>query len=117
GPFGDKPVFDSPGSRPPAWLARTGRPATPPTTGLAVPSRVLGARIPVELWRSPGGPRRRPPPPPPRLRPRRPQVRQLRRPARLADRGHRRRPPAAHAGRPARPRRPQRALLGLPGLV
>ena len=59
GPFGDKSVIEFPGYRPPAWLARTGRPATPRTTGLAVPSRVLGARVPVELWRSPGGRRRR----------------------------------------------------------
>jgi enterochelin esterase-like enzyme len=58
GPFGDKSVVEFPGYRPPAWLARTGRPPTPPTTGLAVPSRVLGARVPVELWRSPGRRRR-----------------------------------------------------------
>jgi enterochelin esterase-like enzyme len=59
GPFGDKSVVEFPGYRPPAWLASRGRPPTPPTTGLAVPSRVLGARVPVELWRSPGGRRRR----------------------------------------------------------
>ena len=58
GPFGDKSVIEFPGYRPPAWLARTGRPPTPRTTGVAVPSRVLGARVPVELWRSPGGRRR-----------------------------------------------------------
>jgi enterochelin esterase-like enzyme len=59
GPFGDKSVIEFPGYRPPAWLAGTGRPPTPPATGLAVPSRVLGARVRVELWRSPGGRRRR----------------------------------------------------------
>jgi enterochelin esterase-like enzyme len=59
GPFGEKSVIEFPGYRPPAWLAATGRPPIPAATGLAVPSRVLGARVPVELWRSPGGPRRR----------------------------------------------------------
>jgi enterochelin esterase-like enzyme len=56
GPFGDTSVVEFPGYRPPAWLAgQGGRPATaPPTTGLAVPSRVLGARVPVQLWRSHG---------------------------------------------------------------
>jgi enterochelin esterase-like enzyme len=58
GPFGEKSVVEFPGYRRPAWLAagdrRPGR-----STGLAVPSRVLGARVPVELWRSPGGRRRR----------------------------------------------------------
>jgi enterochelin esterase-like enzyme len=57
GPFGEKSVVEFPGYRPPAWLAGTRRPR-PATTGLAVPSRVLGARIPVELWRGPGRRRR-----------------------------------------------------------
>jgi enterochelin esterase-like enzyme len=58
GPFGAKSVVEFPGYRRPAWLARAGRrPAR--TTGLAVPSRVLGVPVPVELWRSPGGRRRR----------------------------------------------------------
>jgi enterochelin esterase-like enzyme len=57
GPFGEKSVVEFPGYRPPAWLAGGDRPP-PPTTGLAVPSRVLGARVPVELWRSPGRSRR-----------------------------------------------------------
>jgi enterochelin esterase-like enzyme len=59
GPFGAKSVIEFPGYRPPAWLARAGRRPAPATTGLAVPSRVLGAPVPVELWRSPGGRRRR----------------------------------------------------------
>jgi enterochelin esterase-like enzyme len=61
GPFGEKSVIEFPGYRPPAWLAGGDGPlAGPgPTTGLAVPSRVLGARVPVELWRSPGGRGRR----------------------------------------------------------
>jgi enterochelin esterase-like enzyme len=59
GPFGEKSVIEFPGYRPPAWLtAAAGRPT--PTSGLAVPSRVLGALVPVEVWRSPGGRRRRP---------------------------------------------------------
>jgi enterochelin esterase-like enzyme len=58
GPFGSKSVVEFPGYRPPAWLAAGPHPPTPPTTGLAVPSRVLGARVPVELWRSPGRRRR-----------------------------------------------------------
>jgi enterochelin esterase-like enzyme len=57
GPFGEKSVVEFPGYRAPAWLAAGGRPP-PRTTGLAVPSRVLGARVPVELWRSPGRRRR-----------------------------------------------------------
>ena len=81
GPFGEKSVVEFPGYHPPAWLVRAGQrpaptdrgttpavPRTPPaTTGLAVPSRVLGARVPVELWRSPGGRRRRPGDPLPML--------------------------------------------------
>ena len=67
GPFGDKSVVEFPGYHPPAWLASRGRPPTPPTTGLAVPSRVLGARVPVEVWRSPGGRRGRPGDPLPML--------------------------------------------------
>jgi enterochelin esterase-like enzyme len=59
GPFGEKSVVEFPGYRPPAWLAAVDRPPDPPTTGLAVPSRVLGARVPVQLWRSPGGRHRR----------------------------------------------------------
>ncbi len=66
GPFGDKSVVEFPGYRRPAWLTDGERPPTP-TTGLAVPSRVLGARVPVELWRSPGGRRRRPGDPLPML--------------------------------------------------
>jgi enterochelin esterase-like enzyme len=66
GPFGEKSVIEFPGYRPPPWLAAA--PRTPPaTTGLAVPSRVLGARVPVEVWRSPGGRRRRPGDPLPML--------------------------------------------------
>ena len=94
GPFGEKSVIEFPGYRPPAWLAdarpptpidREATPAvprTPPTlrgttpavprtppatTGLAVPSRVLGALVPVEVWRSPGGRRGRPGDPLPML--------------------------------------------------
>ena len=67
GPFGEKSVVEFPGYHPPAWLARTGRRPAPATTGLAVPSRVLGARVPVEVWRSPGGRRRRPGDPLPML--------------------------------------------------
>ena len=66
GPFGEKSVIEFPGYRPPAWLAAGDGPP-PVTTGLAVPSRVLGARVPVELWRSPGGRRRRPGDPLPML--------------------------------------------------
>jgi enterochelin esterase-like enzyme len=60
GPFGEKSVIEFPGYRPPAWLAAARAGPPPATTGLAVPSRVLGARVPVEVWRSPGGRRRRP---------------------------------------------------------
>ena len=69
GPFGEKSVVEFPGYHPPAWLdGPARRPAPPPaTTGLAVPSRVLGARVPVEVWRSPGGRRRRPGDPLPML--------------------------------------------------
>jgi enterochelin esterase-like enzyme len=67
GPFGEKSVIEFPGYHPPAWLAAAGRPATPATTGLAVPSRVLGARVPVEVWRSRGGRRGRPGDPLPML--------------------------------------------------
>jgi len=56
GPFGEKSVVEFPGYRPPAWLAGTGdTPARGRTTRLAVPSRVLRARVPVALWHSPGG--------------------------------------------------------------
>jgi enterochelin esterase family protein len=58
GPFGEKSVVEFPGYQAPVWLAAD-RPSSPPATGLAVPSRVLGARVPVELWRSPGGHPRR----------------------------------------------------------
>lgn len=67
GPFGEKSVIEFPGYRRPAWLAAAGRPPTPATTGLAVPSRVLGVRVPVEVWRSPGGRRGRPGDPLPML--------------------------------------------------
>jgi enterochelin esterase family protein len=80
GPFGEKSVIEFPGYIPPAWLAAARPPSpidrgttpavprTPPaTTGLAVPSRVLGARVPVEVWRSPGGRRGRPGDPLPML--------------------------------------------------
>jgi enterochelin esterase-like enzyme len=66
GPFGEKSVVEFPGYRRPAWLAAAGRRPTPATTGLAVPSRVLGTLVPVEVWRSPGG-RRRPGDPLPML--------------------------------------------------
>jgi enterochelin esterase-like enzyme len=61
GPFGEKSVVEFPGYRPPAWLAAAGaeHPARQRSTRLAVPSRVLGARVPVELWHSPGGRARR----------------------------------------------------------
>jgi enterochelin esterase-like enzyme len=60
GPFGEKSVVEFPGYRPPAWLAAAGDPpAGGRTTRLAVPSRVLGARVPVELWQSPGARGRR----------------------------------------------------------
>jgi enterochelin esterase family protein len=65
GPFGEKSVVEFPGYRPPDWLAAgDDAPARQRTTRLAVPSRVLGARVPVELWHSPGtsgGRRRREP--------------------------------------------------------
>jgi enterochelin esterase-like enzyme len=51
GPFGEKSVVEFPGYRPPAWLAAAR--ARQRTTRLAVPSRVLRASVPVELWRSP----------------------------------------------------------------
>jgi enterochelin esterase family protein len=53
GPFGEKSVIEFPGYRAPAWLAAGGG-EPEPTTALAVPSRVLRARVPVELWSSPG---------------------------------------------------------------
>ena len=53
GPFGPKSVVEFPGYRPPAWLAADGAPE--PTTALALPSRALRARVPVQLWSSPGG--------------------------------------------------------------
>jgi enterochelin esterase-like enzyme len=62
GPLGEKSVVEFPGYRPPDWLAAgDDAPARQRTTRLAVPSRVLGARVPVELWHSPGtsGGRRR----------------------------------------------------------
>jgi enterochelin esterase-like enzyme len=60
GPFGEKSVVEFPGYRPPAWLAAAGDPpARERTTRLAVPSRVLRARVPVALWHSPGGRGRR----------------------------------------------------------
>jgi enterochelin esterase-like enzyme len=59
GPFGEKSVIEFPGYRPPAWLDAVGRSPAAATTGLAVPSRVLGTLVPVELWRSRGGGRRR----------------------------------------------------------
>jgi enterochelin esterase-like enzyme len=52
GPFGQKSVIEFPGYRPPVWPADGGR--SEPTTALAVPSRVLRARVPVELWSSAG---------------------------------------------------------------
>ena len=55
GPFGEKSVIEFPGYQPPAWLAAADQAPPPATTGLAVPSRVLGARVPVQLWRSPAG--------------------------------------------------------------
>jgi enterochelin esterase family protein len=60
GPFGEKSVVEFPGYRPPAWLAGAADPPAPErTTRLAVPSRVLRARVPVALWQSPGGRGRR----------------------------------------------------------
>jgi enterochelin esterase family protein len=67
GPFGEKSVVEFPGYRPPVWLAAAGQPPAPATTGLAVASRVLGTRVPVEVWRSPGGRRGRPGDPLPML--------------------------------------------------
>src|ERR671923_703360 len=58
GPFGEKSVVEFPGYRPPAWLDGGDAAPRERTTRLAVPSRVLGARVPVELWRSPGAKRR-----------------------------------------------------------
>jgi enterochelin esterase-like enzyme len=56
GPFGEKSVVEFPGYRPPAWLAGASpTPARERTTRLAVPSRVLRARVPVALWHSPSG--------------------------------------------------------------
>jgi enterochelin esterase-like enzyme len=59
GPFGEKSVVEFPGYHPPAWLPAGHRTTGRRTTGLAVPSRVLRARVPVRLWRSPGGGRGR----------------------------------------------------------
>jgi len=60
GPFGEKSVVEFPGYRPPAWLAGAADPPAPErTTRLAVPSRVLAARVPVALWHGPGGRGRR----------------------------------------------------------
>ena len=51
GPFGEKSVIEFPGYQPPAWLDAAHR--RPAATGMAVPSRVLGARVPIELWLTP----------------------------------------------------------------
>jgi len=59
GPFGEKSVVEFPGYQPPAWLAGGDAAPRERTTRLAVPSRVLRARVPVALWRSPGGRGRR----------------------------------------------------------
>ena len=59
GPFGEKSVVEFPGYQPPAWLAGDDAAPRERTTRLAVPSRVLRARVPVALWRSPGGRGRR----------------------------------------------------------
>ncbi len=67
GPFGEKSVVEFPGYQPPAWLAGGEAAPRERTTRLAVPSRVLRARVPVALWRSPGGRGRRPDEPLPLL--------------------------------------------------
>jgi enterochelin esterase-like enzyme len=60
GPFGEKSVVEFPGYRQPAWVAAAAAAGLGPTTRLAVPSRVLGARVPVELWASQRGRRGEP---------------------------------------------------------
>ena len=58
GPFGEKSVLELPGYRPPAWLDS----APPPgrTVTVDLPSRTLGADVPVTVW-SPRGTRTRRP--------------------------------------------------------
>jgi enterochelin esterase family protein len=53
GPFGERSVLEFPGYRPPAWLDGThGRDAR--YVEMTVSSDVLGARVPLGLWASPG---------------------------------------------------------------
>ena len=112
GPFGEKSVIEFPGYQPPAWLDAAHR--RPAATGMAVPSRVLGTRVPIEHWRSRGRPAAAP-----GCRcwscttvPSTPATRPARLPHRPCADG--RLPPMRAACWPSRP---QRALLGLPGLV
>jgi enterochelin esterase-like enzyme len=58
GPFGEKSVLELPGYRPPAWLASDAPPGR--TQTVEVPSRTLGADVPVTVW-SPRGTRTRRP--------------------------------------------------------
>lgn len=58
GPFGEKSVLELPGYRPPAWLDSDAPPGR--TQTVEVPSRTLGADIPVTVW-SPRGTRTRRP--------------------------------------------------------
>lgn len=53
GPFGDRSVVEFPGYEPPPWIEENEQGTT---IELSVRSRVLGARVPVELW-SPSGAR------------------------------------------------------------
>ena len=57
GPFGEKSVIEFPGYQPPAWLDAAHR--RPAATGMAVPSRVLGARVPIERGAAPAATPRR----------------------------------------------------------
>jgi enterochelin esterase-like enzyme len=58
GPFGEKSVLELPGYRPPAWLHSDAAPGR--TQTVDVPSRTLGADVPVTVW-SPRGTRTRRP--------------------------------------------------------
>jgi enterochelin esterase family protein len=53
GPFGDKSVIEFPSYRLPAWLDGA-QPAGRRVLELAIPSDVLGARVQMGLWASPG---------------------------------------------------------------
>jgi enterochelin esterase-like enzyme len=52
GPFGEKSVLELPGYRAPAWLESVALPGHGRT--VAIPSRALGAAVPVTIWSPPG---------------------------------------------------------------